>query len=102
MSSAEAAGLKALMDANHAQNRGDIAALQLGQIEMTKTITLLIGAISGATKAAKFIGWVIIAAIGALGLWFTSLEVRGKIADNKPPWAVSSMQPELSIIPKAR
>lgn len=97
MGSIEADGLKALMDQQHRQNRDDIESLKEGQKELTQgqqelnhALTNLSGEISGATRVLKFLAWLIMAVFAALGLWFTSLEVRGKVADNRPGIGVSS------------
>lgn len=105
MGSVEADGLKALMDANHQQNRGDIEALKNGQLTLAVQVSSLAtqmaslaGSIDGAVKVMKLLGWIVLAVIAALGLWFTSLEVRGKIAQIKP--AVYSQQvPQDAQIP---
>lgn len=93
MGSIEADGLLRLMNQQHQQNRGDIDDLKAGQITLTHSLTTLTGEISGATRVMKFIGWVLLALIAALGVWFTSLEVRGKMSEAKPPSVVSSQQP---------
>jgi hypothetical protein len=89
MSSVEADGILRLMEAEHLQNRGDIKALQEGQALLTKTMTSLVGEISGAARVLKFLGWLAVAVIMGLGVWFASLEARGKVSDNRPPSAVS-------------
>lgn len=92
MGSVEADGLRRLMDQQHQQNRGDIDELKRGQADLTKEVTTLAGEVSGGVKTLKFLGWLIGVVIAGLGLWFASLESRGKISDNKPPAAISSSQ----------
>jgi len=94
MGSIEADGLLRLMTANQAQNRVDIDALKKGQDTIKDDMATLTGEISGGVKVLKFIGWVIVVAMTGLGVWFASLEARGKVSDNKPPAALSSTHPQ--------
>jgi hypothetical protein len=101
MSSIEADGIYRLMNQQHAQNRNDIDALKSGQITLTSSMDKLVGEIGGATRVLKFIAWVIMAFIAALGVWFASLEARGKVAIEKPNAGVSYSQPQDSSLPPA-
>jgi hypothetical protein len=92
MSSIEADGLLRLMNQQHQQNRGDIDTLKVGQERLGKEMTSLTSEISGGVKVLKFIGWTILAMFAGLTVWFASLEVRGKLSDNKPLPGVSSSQ----------
>jgi hypothetical protein len=91
MSSIEADGLLRLMNQQHLQNRGDIEELKKGQGALRDDLTSLTSEIAGGVKVLKFIGWMILASIAGIGLWFASLEARGKVAETHPS-AVSSTQ----------
>jgi hypothetical protein len=92
MGSIEADGIYRLMDQQHQQNRGDIEKLQKGQAKLTEEVTSLAGAINGGVNVLKVIGWLFLAVVAALGVWFASLEYRGKVSDNSSHSAVSSTQ----------
>lgn len=99
MGSTEADGLRQLMDAHHAQNRGDIESLKQGQAHLGTEMSNLAGQISGATLVLKVVAWVISISIVALGVWFGSLEARGKVS-RLDPSVVSSTQfpPQTSTV----
>lgn len=101
MGSVEADGLLRLMNSQHSQNRGDIEGLKSGQERLGREMTSLTSEISGGVKVLKFIGWMILAMFAGLTVWFASLEVRGKLSDNRPPSTVSSShkQPQDAGIP---
>jgi hypothetical protein len=99
MGSVEAEGVYKLMAQHHDQNQGDIRTLKDGQTKLTETVTTLsgemttlVGEISGGLKVLKFFAWVIGTVLVGLGVWFASLEVRGKVA-LAAPLGVSSVQP---------
>lgn len=102
MGSIEAEGLLRLMGSQHLQNRGDIDDLKKGQAELREDMTTLTGEINGIGKTLKFIGWLLLAFMSGMGIWFASLEARGKISDNKPPAVVSSTHnpPQDAEIPR--
>lgn len=103
MSSIEADGLRALMATQHSQNRGDISELkagqeklETGQKELRNDLTELTSEITGGVRVLKALGWIIGVAITVMGIWFASLEARGKIADNRPAGVSSLQAPQVS------
>jgi len=99
VTSAEAAGLANVMSANHAQNRTDIEDLKNGQSSVKNEVAgvklelaSLVGAFNGVKATLRVLAWIFGIFLTGLGVLFASLALRGKIADNHPPSAVSSSQ----------
>lgn len=99
VTSAEAAGLANVMSANHAQNRTDIEDLKDGQSLVKNEVAgvklqlaSLVGAFNGVKGTLRVLAWIFGIFLTCLGLWFASLEFRGKVSDNKPPTGISSSQ----------
>ena len=100
MGSTEADGLLRLMNAHHAQNRDDIEALKQGQSHlgtelsnMASQMSNFAGQMSGATRVLRVLAWTIGTAILALGIWFGTLEARGKMSKIDPSVVSSTQNP---------